>query len=157
MRMQIAGVMIAAALAACSSGADKPKNLAAAGAQNEGRLLSALNASSLPAGSCGMILWTLDAERPIPVFRATANKGGEISLDGATRKLELTGTSGAAAFGVFEEQTFAADGISATVKVTFGLGFDGGAYLERGLISIERPDGWRTVVPAAGVAGCRSK
>jgi hypothetical protein len=104
-----------------------------------------------------MILWTLDAERPIPVFRATANKGGEISLDGATRKLELTGTSGAAAFGVFEEQTFAADGISATVKVTFGLGFDGGAYLERGLISIERPDGWRTVVPAAGVAGCRSK
>jgi hypothetical protein len=104
-----------------------------------------------------MILWTLDAQRPIPVLRATAGKGAEISIKGAGRKLALTGTDGAAAFGVFEEQTFAGEGLTATVKVAFGLGFDGGAYLERGLISIELADGWKTVVPTAGVAGCRAK
>jgi hypothetical protein len=40
--------------------------------------------------------------------------------------------------------------------VRFSLGFDGGVYLERGLIVVEALDGWRTVAPSAGLAGCRS-
>ncbi len=113
--------------------------------------------AALPRGSCGMILWTLDAERPIPVFRAVSQKGAEINVDGAVQKLALTEFSGGSGFGVFEAQTFSSDGLTVTVQVRFGLGFEGGAYLERGLVSIEKPDGWKAVIPAAGIAGCRVK
>ncbi|MDZ7627771.1 MAG: hypothetical protein U5J99_05090 [Parvularculaceae bacterium] len=104
-----------------------------------------------------MILWTLDVAQPVPVFRAVSQKGAEIKLDGVVRKLSLSDAGGVAGFGVFETQTFAGEGLTVTVKVRFGLGFEGGSYLERGLVSIERSDGWKTVVPAAGIAGCRAK
>lgn len=113
--------------------------------------------AALPAGACGMILWTLDAERPIPVFRAISQKGAEVNIDGVVRKLPLNEFSGGSGFGVYEIQTFSADGLTVAVRVRFGLGFEGGAYLERGLLTIEKPDGWKAVIPAAGIAGCRSK
>lgn len=104
-----------------------------------------------------MILWTLDIERPIPVFRAVSQKGAEIVIDDKLRQLALTQADGGSGFGVYETQTFTGEGMVVSVRVRFGLGFDGGSYLERGLISIERADGWKTVIPAAGIAGCRAR
>ena len=104
-----------------------------------------------------MILWTLDVERPIPIFRAVSEKGAEVNVDGAVRKLTLEEFGGGSGFGVFETQTFVGAGLTVTVRVRFGLGFEGGSYLERGLISIEKPDGWKAVIPAAGIAGCRAR
>jgi hypothetical protein len=43
-----------------------------------------------------------------------------------------------------------------SVDARFSVGFDGGVYLERGLITVEAADGWRTVIPSAGLAGCRA-
>jgi hypothetical protein len=153
-------VTIAAISTACASAENEPK----AGA-NEGAPFSsaasetagALPNAALPSGACGMILWTLDVERPIPVFRAVSEKGAEVNVDGAVRKLALTEFGGGSGFGVFESQTFAGEGLKVTVRVSFGLGFEGGSYLDRGLISIEKPNGWKAVIPAAGIAGCRAK
>lgn len=120
-------------------------------------VIGALVDASLPKGECGMILWTLEENQPAPILRVTSGKGAEMVVNGASVKFALTDTAGAAGFGVFEDQSFSAEGLSASVKVRFGLGFDGGSYLERGLVTLESAAGWRAVVPAAGVAGCRSK
>jgi hypothetical protein len=120
-------------------------------------VVGALADASLPKGECGMIVWTLEENQPAPILRVTSGKGAEMVVNGAPVKFTIAETSGAAGFGVFEDQNFTAEGYSATVKVRFGLGFDGGSYLERGLVTLESASGWRTVVPAAGVAGCRTK
>ncbi|MEE2691793.1 MAG: hypothetical protein VX640_09670 [Pseudomonadota bacterium] len=119
--------------------------------------LNALADASLPSSSCGMILWTLDQNRPAPIFRYVAGKSAEIVIGGKPLELARTEGTGAAGFGVFERQTFAGpDGLTVKVESRFSLGFDGGSYLERGLVSVESPDGWRAVSPAAGIAGCRN-
>ena len=104
-----------------------------------------------------MILWTLEANQPAAILRLISGKSADIVINGKPLKFEITASSGATGFGVYEEQSLAAGGITASVKVDFGLGFDGGSYLERGLVTIESATGWRTVIPAAGVAGCRSR
>ncbi len=153
-------VMTGIILASCTSGGasrDARLNKGAPGSSGASETAGALPDPALPPGACGMILWTLDAERPIPVFRAISEKGAEVNVDRTLQKLRLEEFGGGAGFGVFETQTFSGDGLKVTVRVRFGLGFEGGAYLERGLISIEKPDGWKAVIPAAGIAGCRSK
>jgi hypothetical protein len=113
--------------------------------------------AALPKGDCGMILWTLDVERPIPVLRVISQKGAEVVIDGKLQELQLAEADGGTGFGIYEAQTFSGEGVTVSVRVRFGLGFDGGSYLERGLVSIERADGWKAVIPAAGIAGCRAR
>lgn len=146
-------------LAGCSSTAAKNTGSGVVAAPGgAGDLdIGALADASLPLGECGMILWTLEENTPAAILRVTAGKGAEMSVNGAEVKFAIAETSGAAGYGIFENLTLAAEGLSAKVKVRFGLGFDGGSYLERGLVTIESKSGWRMVIPAAGVAGCRTK
>jgi len=123
---------------------------------DDDKALGALVDAKLPDESCGMILWTLDAQRPVPVFKYVAGEKGMVQIGG--REIELTrmGYEGATGYGVFEQQQFTSEnGVSVEVSSRFGLGFDGGAYLERGLIKVEDQSGWSIVAPAAGIAGCR--
>jgi hypothetical protein len=150
----------AATLVACASagkGKDASVNKGAPSSPNANATAGALPDAALPKGGCGMVLWTLDVERPIPVFRAVSQAGAEIVIDGRLRALQLEEAEGGSGFGVHEIQKFSGEGLTVSVRVRFGLGFDGGAYLERGLVSIEKADGWKTVIPAAGIAGCRGK
>lgn len=161
MTIRAAAAAIAALAAASCASSDKP-DAAASGivAPDAGApeiAIGALSDSTLPEGECGMVLWTLEAEQPTPIFRFVAGEGGSARLNGKEVKFLRTAASGAAGFGVSEEQSFDAEGVKASVKVRFGLGFDGGVYLERGLFTVETADGWRSVIPAAGIAGCRSK
>jgi hypothetical protein len=147
-----------AAFGCASSSADEaPSSVAAPSSGDDDLMVGALAESALPRGKCGMVLWTLEADRPTPIFRLAAGEPAEIMLGGKLTKFAMTQATGASGYGVSEEQRFVADGLNATVKVRFGLGFDGGAYLERGLLTIEAEDGWRSVIPAAGIAGCRQK
>lgn len=124
----------------------------------EGANLQALADSTLPKGECGMVLWTLDEEAPAPVFRYISGEQGEIVVNGQTVALRRVEADGVSAFGISEDQKFVADsGLTANVSVRFSLGFDGGTYLQRGLITVVAANGWRTIAPAAGIAGCRSK
>ena len=81
-----------------------------------------------------------------------------IAVDGAPVELILSSTRGGGDFGIFETQTFVSEAeYGAVVDINFGPSFDGGSYLERGVISVKSPNGWEVVAPAAGIAGCRSK
>lgn len=121
-------------------------------------MLAAIPDAAIPAGECGMILWTLDEQAPRPVFRHIIGKGATAALDGEPSQFDLVDSGGLSRFGISERQVFRrADGLSANVRVEFGLGFDGGSYLERGIITIESAGGWRAVTPTAGLVGCRRK
>ncbi|MEZ5897481.1 MAG: hypothetical protein R3C40_05495 [Parvularculaceae bacterium] len=148
------------ALGACASSPDRVANPEAAPEAAQGEeteiSLGELADSAIPRGECGMILWTLEADRPTPVFRFVSGKKAEVSINGAQRDLSLVSARGGASYGVSEQQTFTDDaGMTISIKVNFGMGFDGGNYLERTLITVENTAGWRTVIPSAGVAGCR--
>jgi hypothetical protein len=122
-----------------------------------GAVVSGLGEAGLPRGECGMILWSLDEDRPVPIFRYISGKTAEMSVGGQLRTLKRIEASGATAFGVYEDQSFAADdGLTVNVTMRFGLGFDGGAYVENGLIAVDTAPGWRTISPSAGISGCRA-
>lgn len=121
-----------------------------------GATLGSLPEAAIPTEACGMILWTLNAQRPTPVFRFISGERGEINLGGRLMSLELVNVGGASGFGVFEDQTFRSEeGLELEISARFGVGFEGGAYLESGLLKISDPSGWSVVTPAAGIAGCR--
>lgn len=122
----------------------------------EGQSLGALPQAAIPAEACGMILWTVSSQRPVPVFRFISGEKGEIQLGGRLVELTLTNVSGDSGFGVFENLVFQnPDGLIVEVSADFGVGFSGGSYLENGVIRMQDAAGWSAVTPAAGVAGCR--
>lgn len=141
-----------------SSPSTAPATPAAAdvGLEASGATLGSLPEAAIPSEACGMILWTLNAQRPTPVFRFISGERGEINLGGRLMSLDLVNVGGASGFGVFEDQTFRSeDGLELEVSARFGVGFEGGAYMENGLLKISDPSGWSVVTPAAGIAGCR--
>ncbi len=132
-------------------------SLAPSSPQSDGAVVAALPESSIPRGACGMVLWTLDEDRPMPIFRYISGKVASMVIGGKERKFALVEASGASSYGVSERQKFVNDsGLSVTVETRFSLGFDGGSYLERGIVSIVTAEGWKTVIPSAGLAGCRA-
>ncbi len=153
MRLGIIGALLS--VAACAATKDAPA-IPASVQTGEGLILTALPQSGLPDGKCGLILWTLEQDRPAAILRLVAGEKAEISVNGVQTFLTLDEASGASGFGVFENQSFTSEqGFSAAVTFRFGLGFEGGSYVERGLVSVETEEGWRLVVPTAGIAGCR--
>ena len=125
---------------------------------NNGEALqfTSIGPSALPAESCGMILWTLEGDRPSAIMRYVVGETAQVGLNGAVLDFPLGESSGVSRYGVSEWLAFINErGMRMDVRVNFGLGFDGGVYLEKGLITIEDAAGWRSVAPAAGIAGCR--
>ena len=159
---RFASVALFAALGACAtatggarsgdSGEEAPSISIGDGEQTLGRVAEA----NIPLEECGMILWMLEVQRPVPVFRFIAGKKGSIVLGQRPVSLDLLSFSGASDFGVFENQIFRSeDGLEVEITARFGVGFSGGAYLESGLIKVRDPSGWSVITPAAGIAGCR--
>lgn len=123
-----------------------------------GIVLGRLSNPTLPSGACGMLIWMLDGDAPTPVFRYISGAAAQIAVGGRTVELARIETNGTSGFGVFEKQRFTSGaGLTLEITVEFGTPFDGGAWLQNGLVAIESGDGWRSVAPVAGVAGCRSK
>ncbi len=140
-----------------ASGALESEEPVAATLAESDQALGALQQANIPEKSCGMILWTLEAQRPAAIFRFIVGESGEIVLGGRTVSLIRIDQSGASGFGVFENQQFQnEDGVAVEITSRFGLGFDGGAYIKRGLIKVRDASGWSIVAPTAGIAGCRS-
>ena len=155
-RRLLGAALLALALAGCAGG-----RTGSAGrtprAPDEGLVFGPIAENALPGGSCGMVLWTLEDQTPQPILRFVPGKSAEANVNGVTRSFRLVEASGPSRYGVSERQVFTAEGgLDLTVTVAFGLGFDGGHYLERGLAVIEDGAGWRTVAPVAGLAGCRA-
>jgi hypothetical protein len=150
-------VLLAGLTAACAASSNKAP-VRIADTEDGSFALTSVAEPALPPGKCGMILWTLDANRPTPIMRYVSGETANIAVNGSTVDLSLAETSGGGNFGVSEKQVFVGGaGFDAVVDVHFGLGFEGGVYLERGLVKVTSASGWEVVAPAAGIAGCRRK
>lgn len=147
----------ATGLAACASSA-RPGAPMSAALQTDGSgvVLGTLPSAALPSKQCGMVVWTLEGDKVSPVLRYVAGGAAQIVANAKTVELARTDASGASAFGVSERQSFTSgDGLTVEVALRFGSTFDGGSWLQNGVITVSTADGWKTVAPAAGVAGCR--
>lgn len=123
-----------------------------------GVVLGRLPNPTLPAGACGMIVWMMDSNAPVPVLRFVAGGGAQVSVGGKTVELARIETNGPSNFGIYEKQKFTSGaGLIVEVAAEFGTPFEGGTWLQNGIVAIESADGWRSVAPVAGVAGCRAK
>ena len=78
--------------AACTSGnpvrfGDKKETRAAAKTvirvDTEAPEITPLETKNLPAGKCGTLLWTLEAGKPVMIFRAVREEGAEMIIDGS--------------------------------------------------------------------------
>lgn len=153
----LAAVSLAGACASTTAAGDgdaAPLDLANTNIATEG--LRPIGDAKIPAGECGMVLWTLEGARPAAVFQFVSGKAAQVNIAGRPVHLALKDFNGASGFGVFERQRFeSADGVVVEVTARFGLEFKDGAYLEQGLIKVSDSAGWSMVSPAAGIAGCR--
>ncbi len=158
-RLMMAALALAGAAGCAATPGGAPSAAApAAGPATlaDGLALGPLPQAAIPAESCGLLLWTVSSQRPIPVFRFLSGKSAEIQLGGRIVSLTLVDAAGESAYGVFEQQVFQGpDGLAVEVTGAFGVGFNGGVYLEDGVIRLRDAEGWSAVTPAAGVAGCR--
>lgn len=161
-------VACAAGLASCSSAPkpslpDVPTSAASAQAgdqTSDGAVLGSLGETALPNGQCGMLLWTTEESGgpPVLIFRYIAGGSAQAVVNGKPVELARIETSGATGFGVAEKQKFTSgSGLTVETSMRFGTAFNGGVWLQNGFVAAETSDGWRTIAPSAGIAGCRPK
>lgn len=131
-------------------------------AETEAPDLGALGtAYAMPRGRCGMILYTAASGRSVPVFRSLDDATGVMEIDGELVSLDLVASRGEMRAGQGARQTYharsrAAGEVVIDVDAVWGTPFPGGTYVERGLVTLTAGDGWRRVLPVAGIAGCKA-
>ncbi|ADM09782.1 hypothetical protein PB2503_08634 [Parvularcula bermudensis HTCC2503] len=123
--------------------------------------LDALGRYSIPQGRCGLVLWTLAAGKAVPVFQSISGGETTMKIEGTPVLLLQTGQAGEARVGIPAFQTFEAmtpsnGRVDIETRAAWGVGFPGGAYVERGTITLTGENGWKRVLPIAGIAGCRA-
>lgn len=126
-----------------------------AAADDEAPSIDSLPEDGLPDGECGLLLWTVEDQKPVLIFREVVGETAGMMLDGAPATLSLRSASGDSRYGVSSTQEFTSGQISISVTIDFGRNFDGGAYVEHGRISVHGPNGWERAAPVAGLVGCR--
>lgn len=154
--------------AACASGPDGgTRDSASAPApakyqvKDDAPKIAELRNKNLEPGQCGMLLWTLNKGEPVMVFRNVDGRRAEMVIDGTPARLDLVEEKGERRYGISTEQTYTMEAETpgeTRVKVTasFGTPFEGGVYVEQGVITLRNFFGWERVTPVAGLAGCRA-
>lgn len=153
-------------LAACATAPDEEAGPAAQPAakyqvKDDAPRIAELKKRNLEPGQCGMLLWTLSAGEPALVFRNVEGKAAEMIIDGKTARLVLASATGEQRYGISAKQEYTLDeGTPGETRVkiaaTFGIPFEGGVYVEEGVITLRNFFGWERVTPVAGLAGCRA-
>ncbi len=123
--------------------------------------ITALKNRNLASGQCGMLLWTLSAGSPILVFRNVEGQAAEMIVDGKVTRLELVEAKGERRYGVSAKQVFSIDAgtpgeMRVMIDASFGIPFEGGTYVEEGVITLRNFFGWERMTPVAGLVGCRA-
>ena len=149
-------------LGACTSDAASvaPTDPGRIGTQSEAPDPGPLSDAGVPAGRCGMILWTLAGASAVPVFRSVDDGSADMQVDGAPVTLALVGRGGEDRLGIpaiqqFEGRLPGGEAITVTVRGQWGRPFPAGAYVESASLSLTGADGWTRSLPTAGIAGCR--
>lgn len=119
--------------------------------------LEALPSQPLPAGRCGMFLWSR-GDQPMFVLVAYSNPGeAMVRADGRNRFMRRTAIGGEPQFGHFERQTFADGRLTIGVEVEFDpeRPLTDGAIVRQGVLRLRDRRGWDTIVPVGGMVACR--
>ena len=115
-----------------------------------------LPAQTLSAGECGLFLWT---RREQPQFVFFSKAGTESALfwaDNGAQTLSRTGVGGEIFGQQLTEQNFAlSDGRSIELRMTPGEQLVGGQRVPEATLTVIDGEGWRTLVPVAGVTVCQ--
>ncbi len=119
-----------------------------------------ISMSNLPEGECGMLLWAREADQPVLVFRSLQSGSASMVIEGEDVELTRLSATGESRYGMNERTIYQAALTEGTVEVTlnatFGVPFEGGAYVEQGLMTLTNQQGWERVTPVAGLVGCRA-
>lgn len=143
-------------LSACgTTNSAAPTTTARSVAENAPR--AGLPAQSLEAGECGLFLWT---RRELPQFVFFSKAGSEDALfwvDNSAQTLSRTGVGGEIFGQQLTEQNFAlADGRTMELRMTPGEQLVGGQRVPEATLTLIDGEGWRTLVPVAGVTVCQT-
>ncbi|MBK5911650.1 hypothetical protein CCR85_09140 [Rhodothalassium salexigens] len=160
----VLAVATLAALAGCVGEADTSPapaagdaaTPAAAGGVAGAERVGMLPAQTLPAGECGLFLWPKQVNARLLLFSLSGEATARLMLDGRERTLPRTAAEGPSYYGQFLRQTFAGDGFEVAVRLVAepGQGVVNGALVRRASVRVVAEDGWRYVLPAAGLIAC---
>lgn len=155
-RTQMLSLFAAAMLSACAAAPPSPAPPAPASASVpafDG--LASLPAQNLRAGECGLFLWTVSAPRALVLFTKAGSNTADASLPGGAQTLTLARQSGDLFAQFMTRLDYAApDGGKVHVALEPGERIEGGQRTRAAQVTIVPPDGWETLVPAAGLAAC---
>ena len=162
--MTLRSCLALALVAACASA---PQVVEVENASSEGLGLTngpdpeALADFDIPAGRCGMILWTKDGGRIAPIFRSVDTVEATMVIEGGEVSLLLASQLGDQRFGMRSQQVFTPADLAASqtvveTKIEWGQGFPSGTYINSGSLKLTAADGWQRIMPVAGIAGCKA-
>lgn len=156
-------------LTACesTSGSDRkvtlkrPNASVPVSAETEAPDPGALASYNIPPGRCGMVLWAKAGTDTVPVFQALQDGSAVMEIDGKMTQMVRYSAQGEARAAMPNIQRYNAlltqtDVIQVEVSTVWGNQFPGGSYVKNGTIILTGPDGWKRVMPVAGIAGCKA-
>jgi len=131
---------------------------AAAPTASEPVKIGALAPRELKQGQCAMFLWA-KRSRTRFVFFAQSQGKAVMALNGKERVFERTAAEGNPAFGQFTKQRFKAEAftLALTIEVEARKGVLGGAVIPRGALRVNAGEGWKRILPVAGLIACKSR
>ena len=146
-----------ALLGACASKGAAPETVYPQSVVAGDIRFDALTPQRLESGRCGLYIWAQSLQQPLFVLAAYNTPAeAHVRIDGRDRVLPRVSFDGAPTSGHFEEQTFAAGGVSVTLDVTFDLNrpLRDGAAIRQGVMRVRDARGWETIVPIGGLLAC---
>jgi len=154
------GAVVLLILAGCATttGASKPVPVAAkSDSPSRDALFGVLSPRKLAVGECGMFLWSRNTERAL-VFFGEGRGDARAMIAGQEVNLKRAAVEGREAFGQFESQTYTAgnERLQIDVKFEHRDGMGRGVIIQPGTLTLINSDGWRTVLPVAGIVACYS-
>ncbi|GGY52767.1 hypothetical protein [Parvularcula lutaonensis] len=122
---------------------------------------SPLAGYAIPAGQCGMILWTRTGADIVPIFRSLDVIDATMTIDGETLPLRLLFQEGELRLGMRSQQVFQTlpdvdPEVTVEARLRWGQSFPSGSYIQGGTLALSGEDGWTRIVPVAGIAGCKA-
>ncbi|MAK62214.1 MAG: hypothetical protein CMK09_14690 [Ponticaulis sp.] len=125
-------------------------------AQGQASPRKGLDPVALEVGECGLFLWTR-REQPQFVFHSRAGtETARLWFDGATLDLNRTALGGDVFGQQLTEQDFAmSDGRAVQLRMTPGDQLIGGQRVPEASLTVIDAEGWKTLIPLAGVTACQ--
>jgi hypothetical protein len=114
-----------------------------------------LTPQNLPAGTCGMFLWSMGSPRRFVFFSEAASSKATAFLNDRETTLTLVASRGDV-FGEFltEAEYRSADGMDVRLSILPGEMMENGQRVSSGNLVLKDLAGWETVLPVAGLRAC---